>query len=87
MTKVERFRVVYEEEASEYVCAQTKRRRRKLLDIGYAIAERPFVDPDYVLTDADGRPISHVETEGYVFSYWVDAPRKRVVIIEVEREE
>jgi hypothetical protein len=30
-------------------------------------------------------PIS--PTEGYVISDWIDAPVKRVVIVEVEREE
>jgi hypothetical protein len=87
VTELEQFRVVYEEEASEFVVAQTKRRRRKLLDIGYAIAEKPLADPDYVLPDADGRPICHVETEGYVFCYWVDAPVKRIVIVGIERGE
>ena len=87
MTKLERFRVVYEEGASEFIVAQTKRRRRKLLDIGYAIAERPFAEPDYVLPDAEGHTVGHVETEGYVFSYWIDAPRKRIVVVEIERGE
>ncbi len=85
VSKLERFRVVYEEEASEFVIAQAKSRRRKLMDIGYTIAESPFAESDYVLTDADGRSIHHIETEGYVFSYWVDAPAKRIVIVEVER--
>jgi hypothetical protein len=81
-----RFRVVYEEEASEFIIAQAGRKRRKLADIAYAIAESPFAEPDYVLPDADGRPIAHVATEGYVISYWVDAAVKRVVVIEIERE-
>ena len=78
MTKLRRFHVVYEEEASEFIVAQGKRGRRKLLDIGYAIAESPLADPDYVLPDADGRPLCHVETEGYVFTYWIDAAVKRL---------
>jgi len=82
-----RFRVVFEEEASEFIIAQARRRRRKLADIAYTIAESPFAEPDYVLPDADGRPIAHVATEGYVISYWIDAPVKRVVIVEIEREE
>jgi hypothetical protein len=84
---LERFRVVYEEEASEFIIALTGQKRRKLADITYTIAERPFAEPDYVLIDADGRPVAHVSTEGYVISYWVDAPVKRVVIVEIEREE
>lgn len=57
------------------------------MEIAYAIAESPFAEPDYVLPDADGRRIAHIATEGYVISYWVDAPVKRVVIVEIEREE
>lgn len=87
MGELTRFRVVYEEEASEFIFAQAGRKRRKLADIAYAIAESPFAEPDYVLPDADGRPIAHVATEGYVISYWVDAPVKRVVILEIERED
>ncbi len=86
MSELARFRVVYEEEASKFIIAQSGRRRRKLADIAYAIAESPFAEPDYVLPDADGRPIGHVATEGYVISYWVDAPVKRIVIVEIERE-
>lgn len=87
MNEPARFRVVFEEEASEFIIAQARRRRRKLADIAYTIAESPFAEPDYVLPDADGRPIAHVATEGYVISYWIDAPVKRVVIVEIEREE
>ena len=87
MNELDRFRVVFEEEASEFIIAQTGRKRRKLADIAYAIAESPYSEPDYVLPDADGRQISHVATEGYVISYWVDAPVKRIVIVEIERDE
>ena len=87
MAELARFRVVYEEEACEFIFAQAGRKRRKLVDIAYAIAESPFAEPDYTLPDADGRPIAHIATEGYVISYWVDAPVKRVVIVEIEREE
>ncbi|HRE84188.1 MAG TPA: hypothetical protein PLN52_24295 [Opitutaceae bacterium] len=46
-----------------------------------------FAEPDYVLPDADGRSIAHVATEGFVVSYWVDAPVKRIVIVEIELED
>lgn len=87
MSKLARFRAVFEEEASEFLIAQTKRKQRKLLDIAYAIADSPFAEPDYSLPDAEGRQIAHVATEGYVIGYWVDAPVKRVVVVEIEREE
>ena len=54
MNELGRFRVVFEEETSEFVVAQTKRLRRKLLDITYAVAATPFAEPDYQLPDAEG---------------------------------
>ena len=87
MSELRRFRVVFDEGAGEFIIAQTARRRRKLLDIAYVIATSPFAEPDYVLPDADGRSIYHIATEGYIISYWVDAPIKAVVIVEIECEE
>jgi len=57
------------------------------MDICYSIARHPSVKPDFVLPDADGRPISHVTSEGFLLSYWVDAYSKRVVIGEIEVDE
>lgn len=87
VSKLARFRVVFEEGASEFIIAQSGKKRRKLADIAYSIAQSPFAEPDYVLPDEDGHPIAHVATEGHVISYWVDASVKRVVIVEIEREE
>ena len=87
MSKLPRFRVVFEEEAGEFIVAQSKGRRRQLMNICSAIAGRPFSTADFDLPDADGRMISHVSTEGYLVSYWVDAAVKRVVIAEIEPEE
>ena len=87
MGKLARFRVVYEEDASEFIFAQGKAKGRQLLDICHTIGEYPFAEADYILPDEDGRPIAHVSTEGYVIGYWVEMAVKRVVIIEIEREE
>ena len=85
--RLPRYKLIFEEEAGEYILAQTKRRQRRLMDICYSIAADPLASPDYVLPDADGRPVSHVLTEGYLIGYWIDAPVKRVVIAEIEAEE
>jgi len=87
VTKLPRFILVFEEGASEFILAQAKRRQRRIMDICYAIAGDPFAVPDYALPDADGREVSHVLTEGYLIGYWIDAPVKRVVIVEIESEE
>jgi len=84
VSELARFLVVYEEEAVGYIVAQGRRKSRKIAEIAFAIAASPFAEPDYVLPDGDGRPIAHVATDGYVISYWVDAPVKRIVIVEIE---
>ena len=87
MSKLPRFRVVFEEEASEFVLTRSKRQQRRLMDICYAIANPPSAKADFQLPDADGRPVSQVATEGFLVSYWVDSFSKRVVIAEIELEE
>ena len=87
MGKPGRFAVIFEEAAAEFILAQSKRWRRRLMDICYAIADDPFTEIGFVLKDADGRDISHISTEGYLVSYWTDAPVKRVVIVEIEELE
>lgn len=87
MSRLPRFKLVFEEQAGEFILTQPKRRQRKLMDICYAVAADPFASPDYNLPDADGRVVSHVLTEGYLIGYWVDYPVKRVVIAEIEAEE
>ena len=84
MVKLARFRVLFEEEAGEFLLALPRRKARRLLDIVYTIADTPFLNPDYILPDADGRSISHVMTEGYLITYWIDAPMHRLVIVELE---
>ena len=86
MSSLDRFIVVFEEDAAEYILAQTKRRRRRLIDLCYVIAADPLAKPDFVWDDADGRPVSHVSTDGYLVSFWVDERVKRVVITEIEEE-
>lgn len=87
MSRLPRFKLIFEEEAGEFILAQSRKRQRRLVDICYIIASDPFAIPDYVLSDAGGREISHVLTEGYLIGYWVDFPVKRVVIAEIEAEE
>ena len=87
MSRLPRFKLIFEEDAGEYILAQTKRRQRRLMDICYTLAAEPFAVPDYILPDANGRDVSHVLTEGYLIGYWVDFPVKRVVIAEIEAEE
>lgn len=45
VNELARFRIVLEEEASEFVICQSGRKQRKLLDIAYAIARSPLPSP------------------------------------------
>ena len=87
MSKLPRFKLIFEEEVGEYIFSQSKKRQRRLLNICYAIAADPSATVDYVLSDAEGRSVSHVLTEGYLIGYWIDYPVKRVVIAEIEEED
>jgi len=84
VVKLARFRVLFEEEAGEFLVSIPKRKARRLLDVIYVIADSPFMNPDYILPDAEGRSISHIMTEGYLITYWIDAPMHRLVVVELE---
>ncbi len=87
MGNLARFKPIFELEAAEFILTRSKRRKRRLMNLCYAIADDPYAKPDFVLNDADGRPISHVSADGFLFSYWVDERVKRVVIAEIEEQE
>lgn len=87
MSELPRFRLIFEEDASEFILAQSKRRQRRLMDICYAIARHPSTKADFILPDTDGRPVSHIATEGFLLGYWVDPFSKRVVIAEIIDED
>jgi hypothetical protein len=55
------------------------------MDICYAIARHPSTRPDFILPDADGRPVSHVATEGFLLSYWFDTFSKRETVMNLAR--
>jgi len=84
VSKLPRFKLIFEEEAGEFILTQSRRRQRRLIDIYYIIASDPFAVPDYILPDAAGRYVSVVLTEGYLIGYWVDFPAKLVVIAEIQ---
>lgn len=60
-----------------------RRRQVRLLDRARELAADPFLVPDLSSTDADGRAISHLLTDGFIFDYWVDHAAKIVAITDV----
>jgi hypothetical protein len=68
----------------EFFVNLSKRRQRRLLDRSHELASDPFLAPDFRTTDTNGREISHLMADGFIFDYWVDHSAKKVIIIEIE---
>jgi hypothetical protein len=58
-----------------------------VIDRAHELSRDPFLESDYRLNDADGRPIDHLLIDNLVFSYWVDHGEKLVMILEIEDPE
>jgi hypothetical protein len=80
--------VVFEEDASEFIIALTGRKRRKLVDIAYAIAEKSICGGAGLCFAGRRWKAYRPHCDGGLRDkYWVDAPVKRIVVLEIEREE
>jgi len=73
------YRPLYSDAVVETMLRWSKRRQQKLL-----IANNPFIKPDYVIKDSDGRDIGRILVEGFVIAYSVDHPVCKVMIVEVD---
>ena len=63
-------------DAAEFILSLNKREQRDIMLRAYKLAEHPFVKSDYILNDAEGRPIEHILDDGVVFAYWIDHHEK-----------
>lgn len=54
------YRPSFSSVAAEFILSLKKREQRLIMARAYKLAEFPFVKSDYVLNDADGRPIEHI---------------------------
>ncbi len=61
-----------------------RRRQRRLLDRAHELASDPFLVPDFTSSDADGRVISHLLLDDFLFDYWVDHAAKTVLIVGID---
>jgi hypothetical protein len=84
MAEARAYRAVFSDFAAEFIFALPQRRQRRVLDLAYQLAEDPLLRSDYTLPDAARRPIEHLLTGGYVFTYWVDHAERLVMITEVD---
>jgi hypothetical protein len=87
MAEARFYRAVFSDLAAEFIFALPPRRQRRVLDLAGQVAADPFLRSDYTLPDAEGRPIEHLLTNGYVFTYWVDHAERLVMITEVDAAE
>ena len=81
------YRPVFSDTAVVFFISLPRRRQRKLWDRAHELAADPFLVPDFCGIDADGRELSHVMSDGFVFTYWVDHAVKRVMMTEVDDAE
>lgn len=79
-----RYRPVFSDSAVLFFTSLPRRRQVKLLDRVRELAADPFLKPDFNQHDEDGREISHVLVDGFLFSYWVDHATNVVMITEVD---
>lgn len=83
MDKVSRYRPVFADSSVAFFVSLSRRRQIRLLDRARELAADPFLVPDLTSTDADGRTISHLLTDGFVFDYWVDHAARIVAITDI----
>ena len=79
-----RYRPIFSDSAVEFCTTLTRRRQRKLLDRAQELARDPFVVPGFTRTDEEGRTISHLLIDDFIFGYWPDHATKMVMIVEIE---
>jgi hypothetical protein len=79
-----RYRPIFSDSAVEFLASLSRRRQRRLLDRAQELASDPFLIPDIKLIDEEGREISHILIDDFLFSFWPDHATKVVMIVEIE---
>ncbi len=87
MAEFSGYRPIFSDSAVAFFISLPRRRQRKLLDRSHELAADPLLSPDFREKDSDGRELSHVLVDGFIFTYWVDDAVKRVMITEVDDAE
>lgn len=82
-----RYKPVFSDAAVFFFTTLSRRRQIRLLDRARELAADPFLKPDFRGRDDEGRNISHVLVDGFVFTFWVDHAAKAVMITEIDDAE
>jgi mRNA-degrading endonuclease RelE of RelBE toxin-antitoxin system len=72
-------------EVSERLRRMRSDRRRQILAIIHALAERPHQPADYEEVEAGGRPLAVKIVAGYAIVYHIDDPVKELKITDLRR--
>lgn len=78
------YRPIFSDSAVEFFATLPRRRQQRLLRRVRELAADPFLVPDFKRVDADGRDISHVLIDDFLFSFWPDHATKVVMIVDIE---
>jgi hypothetical protein len=78
------YRPVFSDAAVEFFTTLPRRRQRMLLARAQELADDPFLIPDFTSPDDEGREISHILIDDFLFSFWPDHAAKVVMIVEIE---
>ena len=79
-----RYRPIFSDSAVEFFVILPRRRQRRLLARAQELGSDPFLIPDFKRIDEEGREISHVLIDDFLFSFWPDHAVKVVMIVEIE---
>jgi hypothetical protein len=79
-----RYRPIFSDSAVSFFVSLSRRKQWKLLDRAQELASDPFLIPDFRAADDEGREISHVLVDGFLFTYWVDHSSSVVMIVEID---
>jgi len=79
-----RYRPVFSDMAVLFFTSLPHRRQWKVVHRAQELAADPFLVPDFRRPDEDGREISHLLVDGFLFSYWVDHAARLVMIVDIE---
>jgi hypothetical protein len=80
---VKNYSLVYSKAAADVLLAVNKRRLKPLLIDLQLLADNPFICPDYLTPDRNGRQIENLLVGEFVLSYWVDHSANEIRIVEI----
>ena len=79
------WRLVFDEEAFEYLLSRRARERNLLIGFLTKLKADPYQEPEYTINDDTGRPLQVKTFRPYLITYWLDHSVLEVRVLEIER--